>query len=133
MADIARVAVALSGIAALLSPLAMADASAPAGETGRTSICGWIQNPTPANWWITDRFGQWVMGTQGGEQVHGMDVIPDLTAKQWVATNGSYGYGCGCLTATVDRKGMRIERIHAFKQKPLAVCRADPRLREPAE
>jgi hypothetical protein len=122
------------GIAALLLPLVAADARIPRSPTPqKVSICGWVQNPTPGNWWITDRFGQWVMGSQGGEQVPGMDAIPDLTGKQWVKTNGYYGHGCGCMRATVDRKAMRIVQIHAFTQKPLAVCRADPKLPSPED
>lgn len=133
MADSARKSLLCVGIAALLLPLVAADARMPAPQVQKTSICGWVYNPTPGNWWITDRFGQWVMGSQGGEQVPGMDAIPDLTGKQWVKTNGYYGYGCGCMRATVDRKAMRIVQIHGFTQKPLAVCRADPKLPRPED
>ena len=24
--------------------------------------CGWIDNPTPANWWLTDGYGEWIIG-----------------------------------------------------------------------
>jgi len=128
-AAIRHIVTASTLAAALFAPVTLADARASAPQ--RLTICGWIENPTPANWWITDRFGQWVMGSQGGEQVPGMDNIPDLTGKQWVATNGSYGHGCGCMTATVEREDRRILQIHSFRQKPLAVCRADRKLREP--
>jgi hypothetical protein len=23
--------------------------------------CGWLVNPTPANWWLVDRAGQWTV------------------------------------------------------------------------
>lgn len=80
MIGIARSGLALLGASALLLPLTIVEASAPGGT--RVNICGWIQNPTPANWWIQDSLGQWVLGTQGGEQVRGMDAIPDLSGKQ---------------------------------------------------
>lgn len=63
----------------------------------------------------------------------GIEHIPDLSQKQWVATNGSYGYGCSCMNATVDRKNKRVLEIHSFKQKPLAVCRADKKLPKPGD
>ncbi|RYG88993.1 MAG: DUF4087 domain-containing protein [Alphaproteobacteria bacterium] len=74
-----------------------------------------------------------MLGSQGGEQVPGIEHIPDLSQKQWVATNGSYGYGCSCMNATVDRKNKRVLEIHSFKQKPLAVCRADKKLPKPGD
>lgn len=131
MADIARHGMALLG-AALLLPLIAVDARAPSAPAGtRLNICGWVHNPTPGNWWIDDSLGQWVLGTQGAEPMPGMDAIPDLSGRQWVRTNGYYGYGCGCIDATVDRKGKRVLQIHGFKQKPLAACRADRKLPRP--
>ncbi|RYY23848.1 MAG: DUF4087 domain-containing protein [Sphingomonadales bacterium] len=118
-----------SAFAAAFTLIAIANAEGPTDKP--VNICGWIENPTPANWWITDRFGQWVMMTQGSEGVPGMDRIPDLSGKQWVRTNGYYGYGCGCLRATVNREEMEITRIHGFTQKPLSACRADKKLRRP--
>ncbi|RYE03710.1 MAG: DUF4087 domain-containing protein [Sphingomonadales bacterium] len=123
-----RVSMILAAISATIAPGALADTAPPAQ---RVMLCGWVQNPTPANWWLTDSIGDWTMGTQGGEQAQGMDLIPDLTGKQWVRTNGYYGYGCGCVSATVDRKNTRILRIHSFKQKPLATCRSDRKLPKP--
>ena len=94
--------------------------------------CGWIVNPTPGNWWLDDRDGSWEIGVQGGYQAEGMDRIPDLSARQWVVTNaGSYGYGCGCMRVAVDAKRHRVKRIFSVRQKPLAACRADRRLKRP--
>jgi hypothetical protein len=28
--------------------------------------CGWLENPTPANYCLTDRDGEWTIGVQGG-------------------------------------------------------------------
>ncbi len=86
--------------------------------------CGWLVNPTPANWWLRDRDGEWVLSVQGGEPVAGMDLVPDMTVRGWVATNGSYGYGCACLTLDTA-PGRRVVRVLGAEPLPLARCRAD--------
>lgn len=68
--------------------------------------CGWFSNPTPGNAWLTDRDGEWIVGTQGGAQADGD--WPSFADSQWVATNGSYGYGCACMDVSVDRGASRI-------------------------
>ena len=91
--------------------------------------CGWIDNPTPGNWWLVDRDGEWLIGAQGGYQAPGLDEFPDLTERDWTVTGGSsYGYGCACLDAKVDARAKRIARIERIEQKPLRACRADPAL-----
>ena len=59
-------------IAALVAALL---AAAPAPERR----CGWLQNPTPANYWLIDRDGEWTIGAQGGYQApgHGRDARHD--------------------------------------------------------
>ncbi|MEZ0243735.1 MAG: DUF4087 domain-containing protein [Sphingomonas sp.] len=115
-----------AALALLILPLG---AAAPAPQAKRELRCGWIHNPTPANWWLDDRDGQWIIGTQGGEQAEGD--IPDLSGKNWVRTNGDYGYGCGCMSVEVDRTEHRILRIHSVRQKPLSACRSDRTLPKP--
>jgi len=87
--------------------------------------CGWLDNPTPGNWWLVDRNGTWYLGGQGADPVEGMELIPDMENKQWVRTNGSYGYGCACLTMEANRKSRQVTRVLSAKQLPLKVCRAD--------
>ena len=87
--------------------------------------CGWLDNPTPANWWLTDRDGEWLIGAQGGYQAPGMDEMPDMTRRGWVRTNGHYGYGCACMEVNVDRASRRIARIVSATPLPLRQCRAD--------
>ncbi len=88
--------------------------------------CGWLDNPTPANWWLTDRDGEWTIAVQGGRQAPGLDALPDMTTRGWVRTNaGSYGYGCACLDVVTDRRTMRITRIASGRPLPLAQCRRD--------
>ena len=90
--------------------------------------CGWLQNPTPANWWLVDRDGEWLIGAQGGYQAPGMDDMPDMTIEGWVEVNGHYGYGCACLDVAVDRRSRRVTRLYAARPLPLRQCRADRRL-----
>lgn len=110
--------------------LALAAAASPIPPAAEKR-CGWLVNPTPANWWLVDRQDQWTLGVQGGYQAPGMDELPDMSTKGWVETNGSYGYGCACLTVTTDRKSGRITRVYRGEPVPLKQCRADRRLKKP--
>jgi Protein of unknown function (DUF4087) len=104
-------------------------AAAPAQAAERR--CGWLHNPTPANWFLVDRAGEWLIGMQGGHQAAGMDDMPDMSTRGWVTTNGSYGYGCACMTVTTDRKSMRVVQILSAKPVALRQCRSDRRLPRP--
>ena len=112
---------------ALIAPLLALTALAPVTALAETR-CGWIDNPTPANWWLTEGTGEWIIGTQGGDQAGGMDAMPDFTAGEWVATNGSYGYGCTCMEVTTDTAARRILTIASVTQKPLSACQDDAAL-----
>src|SRR4029077_20917598 len=106
--------------------------------------CGWLVNPTPANWSLIDRDGEWELGAQGGWQASGLDDMPDMTSRGWVQTNGTYGHGCACLDVTVDRgrrrpgspplaapgaaSRRRVPRLFGARPMPLRACRADHRL-----
>lgn len=119
-------------IAAVLAPLLSTAPARAAPKPPGEMRCGWIANPTPGNWWLTDSAGEWVIGMQGGYQAQGMDQIPDLSAANWVVTNGSsYGYGCACLRVETDTKAKRVTRIHTIRQQPLKVCSADRKLAKP--
>jgi hypothetical protein len=110
--------------------LALGCASAMAATPGSSSRpvlrCGWLDNPTPGNVWLTDRQGQWLIGEQGGYQARGD--WPDFPARRWVRTNGWYGYGCACLSVLDDAAGHRILRILGGRSRPLAACLGDSRL-----
>ena len=97
--------------------------------------CGWFQNPTPANAWLSDRDGLWLISTQGGYRATGN--WPDIPPKQWVTTYvaGSHGYGCACLDVRVDRttNPHRIIEIKSSQAQSLQVCRTDKYLREPKQ
>ena len=109
----------------LLSIILLALAAAPGANERR---CGWLQNPTPANYWLIDRDGEWTIMVQGGYQAEGWDEMPDMTTRGWVETNGHYGHGCACMDVTTDRRTRRITRIVSATPLPLARCPADRRL-----
>ena len=122
----------LAGIALASSFMLAATPSAQpaAARPSPAPRCGWIENPTPGNWWLVDRDGEWLIGAQGGYQAPGLDNVPDLTEHHWVVTNGSsYGYGCACVSGRFDPRAKRITRIDRVRQKPIAACRADRRLK----
>ena len=93
--------------------------------------CGWLHNPTPGNWWLTDSQGEWVLATQGGRQVEGLDDIPDMSLHEWEETNVHYGYGCACMSVTTEPGSTDVTRISGVEPKPLKQCRADKALPRP--
>lgn len=99
--------------------------SSATGDPGFERRCGWVDNPTPANWSIIDRDGEWVIGVQGGFQAEGD--MPDF-GSDWVEQNGHYGYGCACIEARVDPKTKHVLEIRRATKLALARCRTDKRL-----
>lgn len=92
--------------------------------------CGWLANPTPANFWLTDADGTWTLSEQGrdlGNRFHDIS-WPEFAADQWVETNGSYGYGCACFDGVVDHRSANVVRIDRLAPRPLNACLADPAL-----
>jgi hypothetical protein len=102
-----------------------------AQQDGLETRCGWFSNPTPANAWLADKDGEWIIGVQGGRQADGD--WPDFKPSEWVRTNGNYGYGCACLRVKVDRKTLDILEIKSAHARPLSACRKDRALKEPKE
>lgn len=92
--------------------------------------CGWFSNPTPANIWLYDRDGQWTIGVQGGYQIEEDWDRPDFKPRQWVRTNGHYGYGCACLQLRVDKETHEVKEIKSSRARPLAACRQDRTLKK---
>lgn len=92
--------------------------------------CGWFSNPTPANIWLYDRDGQWTIGVQGGYQIEEDWDWPKFKARQWVRTNGNYGYGCACLQLRVDKETHRVSEVKSSRARPLAACRNDASLKK---
>ena len=112
------------------APVPAASAPTAASTPSEARRCGWLSNPTPANWWLTDRDGQWILSTQGADAAPGMDEMPDMSTAGWVETNGHYGYGCACMTITADADG-QVTRVADAVPKPLKQCRSDRKLPKP--
>lgn len=93
--------------------------------------CGWIDNPTPRNWWLEDSQKSWTIITQDPDRPEGpegMELIPDLTEGEFVEVNGpSYGYACACMSVETDGDE-RITRILSVEQLRLAQCHNDKAL-----
>lgn len=94
--------------------------------------CGWIENPTPGNYWLTDAEASWTLTTQGSDQEPaGMDKVGDISAGDYATTNGNYGYACACMKVDTDPAEKRITAIHSFRQLKLDKCRKDAALPKP--
>lgn len=120
------------GLLLLLSLGAPALASQPAASAPPAEgvlRCGWFENPTPGNAWLTDRDGLWLIAAQGGHQAEGD--WPRFSAQRWVRTNGHYGYGCACLRMVADPVEQSVQRIFSASSRPLQQCRRDKALKEP--
>ena len=111
-----------------LSILAVASATALAENR-----CGWIENPTPGNYFLTDRDASWTIMTQGGPSAEGSDLIGDLSSGDYVMTNGYYGYGCACAEVETEESERRITVLHSFRQIPLSRCENDNNLGAPGQ
>ena len=107
-------------------------AQATGGNGATTSLfdpAGWLQNPTPANWWLDDSEGTWALMMQGaGEEPAGFDRIPDISAGDYVRTNGNYGYACACMKVETDAAQGRITVVHSVRQLPISQCENDTAL-----
>ena len=115
----------MSGKQKLLALALAALATTPALAETR---CGWLMNPTPANWWLIDADGEWTIGEQGGYQAPGFDDAPWTGTREQVPVNGYYGYECACMAVTSDADTMTITRVISVRSKPLKACEDDPKL-----
>ena len=90
--------------------------------------CGWIDNPTPGNWFLTDRDGAWALGLQGVDLGNNwLDVdVPEFA--EWASDGGRAGFGCGCFEGTVDRRSGDASWISSVRALPLSRCHDDPAL-----
>jgi hypothetical protein len=90
--------------------------------------CGWLDNPTPANYFFTDADASWTIMVQGGRPPVGFDNLPLIDANNFVETNGSYGYGCACLNVVTNARTRHITLIAGGHQLPLKTCLRDANL-----
>jgi Protein of unknown function (DUF4087) len=93
--------------------------------------CGWLHNPTPANWWLVDKDGTWILMRQGETEPAGFEIIPDISKRYYVKTNGNYGYTCACIGGDFSIAQKKVSRLTSFNQRPLSACRNDRALPKP--
>jgi hypothetical protein len=93
--------------------------------------CGWLQNPTPGNWWLKDSHGLWIISAQGGPYAEGIEKLAQPAPDRFVATNGQYGYWCACLSGSFDVHAQAVIRVDSARTSPLSVCRNDRALPAP--
>jgi hypothetical protein len=111
-------------ISVIISSLFIVALPAKAVETR----CGWLHNPTPRNWYLIDKDGRWIISRQGGYEAKGMDNLPTYNEKEYVKTNGYYGYGCACMDVVAHSARLRISEVRGGGSLPLSTCREDPNL-----
>lgn len=100
-------------------------------SVGSEVRCGWLQNPSPANQWLSDKDGTWDISIQGRFISSGIENLKDFPDKMFVKTNGNYGYGCACIRGDVDRDKKKVIKIYSSKILPLSRCQGDRTLGEP--
>lgn len=116
----------IRSVAAVVGAFAvMASSPSPVADEVR---CGWLVNPTPANWWLIDAAGEWTIAIQGGYQAPGFDDAPWSGEREQKAVNGNYGYECACMVVTSEPEKMIITRVISVQSKPLKTCEDDPKL-----
>ncbi len=115
----------------LFLTLVLSTAWFPAHAADKTERrCGWFEKPSLGNVTLTDRDGTWEIARQGGHQARGE--LPLFADDQWIRNNGHYGYSCACVTASVDVEHRRLDNLTQATARPLAACRNDAALHEPA-
>lgn len=109
-----------------------------AGAAQAETRCGWFENPTPGNFWITDAHGVWWLARQGLPETPGWETADWSKAAfkgdAWVPThpNGEYGFGCGCIEGTFGAVAEgEVRRVKSIRSLPLRQCLADAALPPP--
>lgn len=92
--------------------------------------CGWLENPTPGNLWLTDSDGSWGILMQGRDTVLSDDEVDKVGAamknkQEYVRTNRSYGFSCACMDVNTQAQSKMIIAVHHAEQLPLKTCLED--------
>ncbi len=94
--------------------------------------CGWLLNPTPANFYFIDKEGEWGISEQGIRSPlsdQSWDNMPESNDNEFVRTNVHYGFSCVCLNVRTNKKNHTILEIYK-KSKSLLLkkCLEDKEL-----
>lgn len=94
------------------------------------TLCGWIENPTPANRFLRSVKGIYIISAQGMYEARGADVVYSKDENEFVSTSpsGSYGYYCGCIDGAFDHKKQVVLQVRRTKQVLLKQCLENPEL-----
>ncbi|MHB7679627.1 DUF4087 domain-containing protein, partial [Klebsiella pneumoniae] len=76
--------------------------------------CGWLENPTPGNYWLTDKDGDWTISTQGKEGPTGMEYLVGFPSKEFINTNNSNATCLPIDKARVFQLTCRYQHINIF-------------------
>ncbi len=69
------------------------------------------------------------MQSEGPDAIGADDKAPQMNGKEYVYKGN--GHGCACLTVDTDHKD-KITQVYSGRTLPLAKCKADGTLPEPA-
>ncbi|WP_203141921.1 DUF4087 domain-containing protein [Marinobacter mangrovi] len=87
--------------------------------------CGWLDNPSPGNYWLIDRDAVWVIAEQGGKRAENSEFLTPTDESEFVNMNHGYGYSCACISAETDENHHSVNSIIFYKQLPLIRCNTD--------
>jgi hypothetical protein len=92
--------------------------------------CGWLENPTPANLWLIDNDSEWTLSIQGRGFINenSMENMPSIDQKEFVRTNGNYGFSCVCLNVKTNKEKSEILEVYSGEQLLLKQCLEDPNI-----
>ncbi|MCS6960762.1 MAG: DUF4087 domain-containing protein [Pseudanabaenaceae cyanobacterium SKYGB_i_bin29] len=95
--------------------------------------CGWLENPSLGEWYLTDRLATWEIARPNGFNARGVENIRITSERDFVYTKRNYGYTCACMDVTTTRfdTTWRITSIRNFRQQSLKQCLEDPDLPRP--
>jgi Protein of unknown function (DUF4087) len=121
----------------MFRPLLLLLLSTPAHAETR---CGWFDHPSPNIVELTDADGLWSIawpspGTEfyppGYDKAYtqAFDDRVRINSRGEIITEGpGYGYSCACVDGTFDRDTGKALSISRLTERPIALCRDDPKL-----
>jgi len=101
----------------------------PLAVFAKESRCGWLENPSPANYWFTDKDGEWTISIQGDKSAIGMEKLAGFPDNEFIQTNVGYGYGCACITIDTNFGKREVIKIYKFNPISLQRCKSDKKLK----
>lgn len=98
--------------------------------------CGWLLNPTPANWYLEDRDAIWTLSVQGkGGRDNGFynADMPENLDQTKIGTDQGRDYYCACIRGQVDPKTNWFIEVTSVRYNPMSQCKNDPAINMPAK